>query len=153
MKQIAELIERYPDVFYIWNDGLDTTIMPADKALAFFRGFGRAILACSNWWDWGRKGALYADIAVKEMGHFPETNTSPGETCWCLEESWFWSKGASPKTARQVADLLTMANGRNSNFLLNAGPNKQGRLEPASVKVLAEVGKLQKTDGPLASPK
>ena len=152
-KQIAELIERYPDVFYIWNDGLDTTIMPADEALAFFRGSDRAILASSNWWDWGRKGTLYADVAVKEMGHFPETNASPGETCWCLEESWFWSEGTSPKTARQVVDLLTMVNGRNSNFLLNVGPNKQGGFEPASVKVLAEVGKLRKTDAPVAFPK
>ena len=36
-----------------------------------------------------------------------------------------------------------MVNARNSNFLLNVGPNKQGRFEAASVKVLAEVGKLR----------
>jgi alpha-L-fucosidase len=76
------------------------------------------------------------------MRHFPETNTAPGETCWCLEKSWFWSEGVSPKTARQVVDLLATANGRNSNFLLNVGPDKQGKFEAASVKVLAEIGKL-----------
>jgi alpha-L-fucosidase len=143
-KQIAELIEKYPDVFYIWNDGLDPTIMPVEEALAFIRGLGPGILASSNWWDWAKKGTPYADIAVKEMGHFPATNTAPGETCWCLEKSWFWSEGVSPKTASQVVDLLTTANGRNSNFLLNVGPDKQGRFEAASVKVLAEVGKLRK---------
>ena len=143
-KQIAELIEKYPDVFYIWNDGLDPTIMPVEEALAFIRGLGTGILASSNWWDWAKKGTPYADIAVKEMGHFPATNTAPGETCWCLEKSWFWSEGVSPKTASQVVDLLTTANGRNSNFLLNVGPDKQGRFEAASVKVLAEVGKLRK---------
>ena len=37
-KQIAELIEKYPDVFYLWNDALDPKIMPADEAQAFIRG-------------------------------------------------------------------------------------------------------------------
>jgi hypothetical protein len=152
-KQIAELIEKHPDVFYIWNDGLDTTIMPAEEALAFIRGLGPGILASSNWWDWAKKGTPYADIAVNEMRHFPETNTFPGETCWCLEKSWFWSEGTRPKTAKQVVDLLTIANARNSNFLLNVGPNKQGRFEPESVKVLAEIGKLRQTAVPVAPPK
>lgn len=53
----------------------------------------------------------YADIAVKEMRQFPENNTAPGETCWGLEQGWFWQEGARPKTARQVPDLLTAANG------------------------------------------
>lgn len=145
-KQLTELIEKYPDVFYIWNDGLDPTIMPAEEALAFIRGMGPGILASSNWWDWAKKGTPYADIAVKEMRHFPETNTAPGETCWCLEQGWFWKEGASPKTAKQVVDLLTTVNGRNSNFLLNVGPNKQGRFDESSVKVLAEVGRLLKAD-------
>ena len=30
------------------------------------------------------------DIAVKELRHFPETNKAPGETCWKLEQGWFW---------------------------------------------------------------
>ena len=141
-KQMAELIEKYPDVFYIWNDGLDPDIMTAAEANAFFRGFDRDILASSNWWDWGKKGTPFSDIAVKEMRQFPEGNTAPGETCWCLEESWFWSEGTRPKTAKQVLDLMATVNSRNSNFLLNVGPNKQGRFEEASVKVLTEVGKL-----------
>jgi len=142
-KQIAELIEKYPDVFYLWNDALDPKILPADEAQTFIRGLRRDLLASSNWWDWGRKGTPYADITVKEMRQFPETNTAPGETCWCLEQGWFWQEGARPKTAKQVLALLTAANSRNSNFLLNVGPNRQGRFEEASVKVLAEVGTLR----------
>jgi alpha-L-fucosidase len=45
-----------------------------------------------------------------------------------------------PKSARQVLDHLAAVNKRNSNFLLNVGPNQQGRFDAASVKVLAEVG-------------
>jgi len=142
-KQIAELIEKYPDVFYLWNDALDPKIMPAEESLAFIRGLRVDLLASSNWWDWGKKGTPYVDIAVKEMRQFPENNTAPGETCWCLEQKWFWQEGARPKTARQVMDLLAAVNKRNSNFLLNVGPNKQGRFEEASVKVLAEAGRLR----------
>ena len=143
-KQIAELIEKYPDVFYIWNDSLDPQVMPAEEALAFIRSLRPDILSSSNWWNWGKKGTPYADIAVKEMRHFPEGNTAPGETCWCLEQKWFWQEGASPKTAKQVVDLLNTVNSRNSNLLLNVGPNKQGKFEESSVKVLAEIGRLLK---------
>jgi alpha-L-fucosidase len=144
-KQIAELVEEYPDVFYIWNDSLDPQVMPAEEALAFCRGLRPDIISSSNWWNWGKKGTPYADIAVKEMRQFPENNSAPGETCWCLEQNWFWHEGARPKTAKHVVDLMTTVNGRHSNFLLNVGPNKQGKFEEASIKVLAEIGKLRQT--------
>jgi alpha-L-fucosidase len=141
-RQIAELVEKYPDVFCIWNDGLDPKIMSAEDANAFIRGLGRDMLAMSNWWDWNKKGTPFLDIAVKEMREFPEANPYPGETCWQLEQGWFWKEGARPKPAKQIVELLNRANQRHSNFLLNVGPNKQGRFEEASVKVLAEIGKV-----------
>jgi alpha-L-fucosidase len=152
-KQIAELLEKYPDVCYLWNDSLDPQILPAEEALAFIRGIRPDVIASANWWDWGKKGTPYADIAVREMRPFPETNTAPGETCWCLEQGWFWKEGARPKTARQVVDLLATADSRNSNFLLNVGPDKHGRFEEASVRVLAEIGKLRNPNPPAAPPK
>ena len=147
-KQVAELLEKYPDVFYIWNDSLDDKVMPADEILTHIRSIRPNIIASANWWDWGKKGTPYADIAVKELRHFPEGNTAPGETCWCLEQKWFWKEGARPKTAKQVVDLITTVNGRNSNFLLNVGPDRHGKFEESSVKVLAEIGKLRNPNAP-----
>jgi len=141
--QIAELLTKYPDVFYIWNDALDDKVMPADEILTHIRSIRPNIIASANWWSWGKKGTPYVDIAVKEMRHFPEGNTAPGETCWCLEQKWFWNEGARPKTAKQVVGLITTANGRNSNFLLNVSPDRRGKFEESSVKVLAEIGKLR----------
>jgi alpha-L-fucosidase len=143
-KQIAELIEKYPDVFYVWNDGLDDKIMTADKAKAFIRSLGPGIIASANWWDWGKKGRPFVDIAVKEVRHFPEDNKAPGETCWKLEQKWFWQKGFRSGSAKGVMDHMARAHARNSNFLLNVGPDKQGKIIESSVKTLAEIGKLWK---------
>ena len=141
--QIAELVMKYPNVFYIWNDGLDSEIMAADKALAFFRGMRSDVLASSNWWSWAKKGTPYVDIAVKEMRSFPQTNTAPGETCWSLEQKWFWNEGFRSKPAKQMFGLMKTAHSRNSNFLLNVGPDRNGNIIESSIKTLAEIGKLR----------
>lgn len=145
--QVVELLRKYPDVFYVWNDALDPEVMAAEEVLPVLRSVRPDILASSNWWSWGKKGTPYADIAVKEMRHFPEGNRAPGETCWCLEGKWFWQGGARAKTARQVIGLMTRANSRNSNFLLNVGPDRDGRIVESSVKALAEVGRLLASEG------
>ena len=87
------------------------------------------------------------------MRHFPASNLAAGETCWCLENSWFWSAGTRPKPAQEVVGLLDTANSRHSNFLLNVGPNKQGHFEKASVKVLAEIGEELRSRKPAAGGK
>jgi alpha-L-fucosidase len=141
-KQVAELAEKYPDVFYIWNDALDDKIMPAEEAKAFVRSLGPGIIASSNWWSWGKKGTPYVDIAVKELRHFPEDNTAPGETCWKLEQKWFWNEGFRSGSAKGVMSHMATAHARNSNFLLNVGPDKEGKIIESSGKTLAEIGKL-----------
>ena len=143
-KQIAELIEKYPDVFYIWNDALDDKVMPADEAADFFRSTGRGVLTSSNWWSWGKKGTPFVDIAVKELRHFPETNKAPGETCWKLEQSWFWNEGFRSGSAKGAMGNMAKAHGRNSTFLLNVGPDTSGKIIESSIKTLAEIGNMKR---------
>lgn len=146
--QITELLTKYPDVFYIWNDALDPKIMPAEQLPPVIRGVRPNVIASSNWWDWGKKGTAYADIAIKEMRHFPETNAAPGETCWKLERTWFWKKGLRGGSAEGVMGNMAKAHARNSNFLLNVGPDRQGKIVESSVKTLVEIGKLLKSSAP-----
>jgi alpha-L-fucosidase len=143
-KQIAELLEKHPDAFYVWNDGLDPVIMPAKEAMAFFHKLRPDVVISANWWDWKKKGQPYAGIAVTETKHFPGGNQYPGETCWCLEQSWFWQDGSRPKTATDIVQQIKIANSRNANFLLNVAPDKRGRFSEESVKVLKEIGGLLK---------
>ncbi len=145
-KQIAELLEKYPDVFYVWNDGLDPTIMPAEEAHAFFRKLKPDVVFSGNWWDWNKKGQPYGDIAVTETYHFEEGAIDVGETCWTLEEKWFWKEGYQPKPAAEIVNELRIANSRNANFLLNVAADRQGNFDPESIKVLEEIGKLLKEE-------
>ena len=147
-KQVAELLEKYPDVFYIWNDALDDNVMPADEILTHIRSIRPNIIASANWWDWGKKGTPYLDLAVTETRHFPEGNKAPGETCWCLEQKWFWNTGFSPKKAESIVPQIIKANSRNANLLLNVAPDRNGKFEESSVKVLAEIGKLRNPNAP-----
>lgn len=140
--QIAELITKYPDVFYIWNDALDPQIMPADEILTHIRSIRSNVLVSANWWSWAKKGTPYVDIAVTETRHFPQGNKAPGETCWCLEQKWFWNEGFRPKKAKDIVLQIIRANSRNANFLLNVGPDRNGKIVTSSVKTLAEIGKI-----------
>jgi len=140
--QIAELLTKYPDVFYIWNDALDPEVMAADEILAYLRDVRPQIIASANWWSWAKKGTPYVDIAITETRHFPEENKTPGETCWCLEQKWFWNKGFHAKDAKQIVPHIIRANSRNANFLLNVGPDRAGIIIESSIKTLAEIGKL-----------
>lgn len=139
-KQIAELVGKFPQVFYIWNDSLDDMILPAADANAWVRSLRPDIIASANWWNWGKKGRPFTDIAVTETRHFPVANTHAGETCWKLEQGWFWQEGARPVvTAGAISKHIRTAHSRNANFLLNVGPDRQGRILPASREVLAGI--------------
>ena len=142
-KQIVELLEKYPDVFYVWNDGIDDRVMPANEILTHIRDTRPNAIVSANWWDWGKKGQPYVDLAVTETKHFPEGNKAPGETCWCLEKSWFWKRTFRPKKAQDIVPQIAIANARNANFLLNVAPDKRGNIGKESVKVLAEIGRLR----------
>lgn len=145
--QIAELITKYEDVFYIWNDACDPELMPADELLAYEHGVRPDIITSANWWDWSKKGTPYADIAVTELRHFPEDNITPGETCWQLEQTWFWSEETQcNSSASDIVQLIKKANRRNANFLLNVGPDKNGNIIESSINTLNEIGKLWDQD-------
>jgi len=147
-KQIVELLQRYPDVFYLWNDALDPEVgVTAEEALAFMRGVRPDVIVSANWWDWAKKGQPYVDLAVTECRHFPEGNALPGETCWVLEDTWFWREQTHTKSAKEIVAELETANSRNANFLLNVAPDKGGNFRRESIKVLEEIGKLRKGSG------
>ena len=151
--QIGELLAKYPEVFYIWNDALDDQVMPAAEILTYIKSIRPNVIASANWWSWGKKGTPYVDIAVKELRHFPEANKAPGETCWKLEQKWFWNEGFRAGSAQGVMGHMAKAHNRNSNFLLNVGPDRNGKIVESSIKTLAEIGRLRAPKATSSLPK
>jgi alpha-L-fucosidase len=135
-KQLAELLQKFPEVFYLWHDGLDPLVMSQEDAQAFVRSLGHGVIHSSNWWDWGKKGEPFVDVAVKEMRHFTKPLTAPGETCWALEKGWFWNEETETKSLEEIRTAMHTAWSMNSNFLLNVGPDRRGKILPASLEVL-----------------
>jgi len=144
-KQIRELADMFPEVFYIWNDALDPRIIPEEQAKHFVTSLGRELLSCGNWWDWAMKGEPYLDLLISEMKQLPEGNTVPGETCWTLEDGWFWSEGTPTTDPENILKRLNAANDRNANFLLNVGPDKTGQITPESLIALKRLGEMRKS--------
>ena len=113
--------------------------------MEFQRGIRPNLLMASNWWNWGKKGQRYLDIGVKELRHFPEGHTEIGETCWKLEsKGWFWKEGTRSGSAEQHLGNINTAAARNSNYLLNVGPDKDGRIIESSLQTLKKIGELRK---------
>lgn len=139
-RQIAELLEMFPQCFYVWNDGLDPQIMPAQEARRFFDSIRSDLIVSGNWWDWAKKGEPYLDIVVKEMRDLPEDNAHPAETCWTLEDGWFWQAGTKTAPVEKILEHMNKALSRHSNFLLNVGPDKNGRILDSSVEALKQIG-------------
>ena len=56
-------------------------------------------------------------------------------------------------SAKGVMSNMAKAYARNSNFLLNVGPDKNGKIIESSIRTLAEVGKLLKPNATPGLPK
>lgn len=58
---------------------------------------------------------------------------------------WFWHNGDTPRTAEELFKMYLETVGRNSTFILNFPPNRDGVLPEKDVTVLADLGNMLKT--------
>jgi alpha-L-fucosidase len=82
-------------------------------------------------------------------GHNPWINIDrkvfylPMEVCDTLgHNEWFWGENDDPRPARQLFELYRRSVGRNANLLLNAGPDKTGRIPEGHARRFLEVAEL-----------
>lgn len=67
----------------------------------------------------------------------------PNEVCDTVgQQRWFWGELDDVRPARQVYELYTQTVGRGSNLLLNAWPDKTGRIPPETVQRLLEIAEM-----------
>lgn len=80
-----------------------------------------------------------------ERGFPPADNVNPAEVSDRLGPTWFWNSSGfdtNLKPATEIVDMLTRANARNANYLLNVAPDTTGRIPGPALDVLWEVGEV-----------
>jgi alpha-L-fucosidase len=77
-----------------------------------------------------------------------EIGKLPLETCETINNSWGYNESDKRfKSTKALIHYLVRAAGHNANFLLNAGPMPNGKIQPEFVSRLAEMGEWLKTNG------
>ncbi|MCU0792742.1 MAG: alpha-L-fucosidase [Opitutaceae bacterium] len=74
----------------------------------------------------------------KALGDFD--NQRPWELCTTLAGAWGYQPDKEPKSLEACVRLLVKVAGRDGNLLLNVGPAPDGRIAPAQVARLREIG-------------
>ncbi|HOW70502.1 MAG TPA: alpha-L-fucosidase [Phycisphaerae bacterium] len=88
-------------------------------------------------------------VAPRRTGHNPGIVYNgtryyiPDEVCDSLGQTrWFWGRDDDVRPARQMVELYRRSVGRGANLLLNAGPDRSGRIPPEFVARLMETAEL-----------
>jgi alpha-L-fucosidase len=101
-------------------------------------------------------GLYYSDVKAFEQNagqKVPENSDVPALSCATLTDGWFWKQrdatGHLKAVTTVVDQWLEPLNRRHCNLILNAPPNREGRLAPNVVSRLEEIGKAWKHSGPM----
>jgi alpha-L-fucosidase len=82
----------------------------------------------------------------------PQESDLPAFSCVTLTDGWFWKQkdieGHLKPVKTVVNEWLVPLNRRHCNLILNAPPNREGRLAPNVVARLEEIGSAWKHPGP-----
>ncbi len=163
--QLAELLTGYGEIPFIIFDGWDAPWsripydeVPFEEIYAHVKQIQPNCLVCDlNASQYPEAGLYYTDIKSFEQNAgqiMPADNRLPALTCVTLTDGWFWKQSdarAELKSTEQILEWLVPQNERFGTMVLNAAPNREGKLAPNLVARLAEIGREWKHPG--AAPK
>lgn len=167
--QINELVQNYGKLDILWLDGgwvrpkSDEEIR--ENLLEVYNGSRYARNPQSQDIDMPRlvkevrqkePGLIVVDRAVPGVHqnyltpeqHIPDEGLPyPWETCMTMATSWSHIPNDVYKTADELIEKLCDIVSKGGNFLLNVGPDAQGRLDSAAYNRMEQIGKWMKTNG------
>lgn len=161
-RQLTELLTNYGEIICIVIDGWGS----AWGASPTFEDIPYAVLAdhihsiqpnCLVINHSCRTDREYTQVVHYEATHgqhCPYDNTIPSQQGPTLQPAWFWEKGYEKlnlKPLEEIVAELDFCNSHYANYLLNAAPNSEGRMDQNVVDRLAEVGKAWKRPASLRS--
>lgn len=159
--QLTELLTNYGEINHLIIDGWDAPWsrityeeIPFHEIYALIKSLQpNCLVSDLNASEYPSGGLYYSDVKAYEQNAgqtVPEESDLPAYSCVTLTDGWFWKqadKDAELKSVRQVVDeWLVPLNRRHCNLILNAAPNRGGRLAPNVVRRLEEIGKAWKRE-------
>jgi alpha-L-fucosidase len=163
--QITELLTQYGEIDFLIFDGWDAPWsrityeeVPFDDIYALIKSLQPNCLVCDlNAASYPAAGLYYGDIKAFEQNAgqaVPGGNRLPALSCVTLTDGWFWKSGDENrplKSVHQVVDeWLRPQNEVHCNLIVNAAPNREGRLAPNVVARLKEIGEAWSNSSPMA---
>ncbi len=163
--QLAELLNLYPDVEYIWLDiPTQGTLNQRTDIYNMIKEINKDCLVLYNW-GWGKGAETIAETAVKtwprdilntelrplKTGQFRPQQTYQGRTynlgyehCDDIAEYWFWKPADAKRKQRPVSDLVRLydqVRDAGGNLLLNVPPDRTGQIPEYFVRTLMALRK------------
>ena len=160
--QIRELTHNYGDIDILWLDG--GWIRPEwslnDETREWLGCYGRvqdidipkiAAMARENNPDLiivdRSVGGRYENYKTPEQQIPDSLLPYPWETCMSIGDSWSYVENDNYKSTRQLIHNLVDIVAKGGNYLLNVGPDAEGRIPDEAVTRLKEIGAWLKTNG------
>jgi len=163
--QLTELFTQYGEINALIIDGWDAPWsrityeeIPFHEIYALVKKLQPNCLVSElNASQYPAAGLYYTDLKAFEQNagqHLPPESEVPAYSCVTLTDGWFWKQSdatAALKPTRQVVEeWLVPQNERHCNLILNAAPNREGKLASNVVARLEEIGRAWKHSGPAA---
>lgn len=163
--QLTELLTNYGEINVLIFDGWDApwsripyTEVPFHEIYALVKRLQpNCLISELNASQYPKSALYYTDIKAFEQNAgqtLPSDSAIPAQSCVTLTDGWFWKQSdvdAELKPTRQIVEeWLIPQNKQHCNLILNAAPNREGRLSPNIIARLEEIGRLWKHAGPAA---
>ncbi|MBS1726161.1 MAG: alpha-L-fucosidase [Armatimonadetes bacterium] len=161
--QLTELLTNYGEIDVLIFDGWDApwsripySEVPFHEIYALVKRLQpNCLISELNASQYPDSALYYSDIKAFEQNAgqaLPGDSSIPAQSCVTLTDGWFWKQGDEnaelKPTHRIVEEWLKPQNERHCNLILNAPPNREGRLAPNVVARLREIGEAWHHPGP-----
>lgn len=163
--QLTELLTNYGEISILIFDGWDApwsrisyTEVPFQEIYQLVKKLQpNCLISELNASQYPASALYYSDIKAFEQNagqHLPEDSKIPAQSCVTLTDGWFWKQSDQnaelKPTKTIVEEWLKPQNDAHCNLILNAAPNREGRLSENIIARLREIGDAWKPAGPSA---
>lgn len=144
--QIEELMTGYGPVDILWLDAGQVRPPKQDidmpRLAAMARRHQPGLIVVDR-----TVGGRYENYRTPEQEVPEKALPFVWETCMTMGDQWSYKPGDKYKSTRRLVHLLVDIVAKGGNFLLNVGPDADGRLPPEALERMREIGQWMKVNG------